>query len=65
MAHFFKKVSHWDCFMSIDVEGTKFSFGCTGHDGFENFGYVEEGSFVGWVINIGRAEEMTTNTAAS
>ncbi len=64
VAHFFEEVSHWDCFMGVDVEGTKFNFGCTGHDGFENFGYFEDGSIVGWVINIGRAEKMTTNTAA-
>jgi hypothetical protein len=64
VTHLFKEVSHWDCFMGIDVEGTKFGFGCTGHDGLENFGYVEDRSIVGLVVNIGGAEEMTTNTAA-
>jgi hypothetical protein len=64
VAQLFEEVSHWDCFMGVDVEGTKFSFGCTGHDGLENFGYVEDGSIVGWVVNIGRAEEMTKDTAA-
>ncbi len=64
VAHFFEKVSHWDCFTSVDVEGTKYGFSCTGHDGLEIFGYVEDGSIVGWVINTGRAEEMTTDTAA-
>ncbi len=63
VAHLFKEVSHWDCFTGVDVEGTKFSFSCTGHDSLENFGSVEDGSIVGWVVNIGRAEEMTTNTA--
>jgi hypothetical protein len=64
VAHLFEEVSHWNCFTGIDVEGTKFGFGCTGHDGLENFGYVEDGSIVGWVINVSRAEEMTTNMAA-
>ncbi len=56
VAHLFEEVSHWDCFMGVDVEGTKFGFGCTGHDGLENFGYVEDGSIVEWVVNICRAE---------
>ncbi len=64
VANLFKELSHWDCFMGVDVEGTKFGFGCTGHDGLEIFGYVEDGLIVGWVVNIGRAEEMTTDTAA-
>ncbi len=64
VAHLFKEVSHWNCFTGVDVEGTKFGFGCTGHDGLENFGYVKDGSIVGWVVNISKAEEMTTNTAA-
>ncbi len=64
VAHLFEEVSHWDCFTGVDVEGTKFGFSCTGHDGFENFGYVKDGSIDGWIINIGRAEEMTTDTAA-
>ncbi len=38
VAHFFEEVSHWDCFAGVDVEDTKFGFGCTGHDGLENFG---------------------------
>ncbi len=64
VAHLFKEGSHWDCFMGVDVEGAKFGFGCTGHDGLENFGYVEDDSIIGWVVTIGRAEEMTTNMAA-
>jgi hypothetical protein len=63
VAHLFEEVSHWDCFTGIDVEGIKFGFNCTEHDGLENFVYVEDGSIVGWVINIGRAEEMTTDMA--
>jgi hypothetical protein len=64
VTHLFEEVSHWDCFTGVDVKGTKFGFGCTGHDSLQNFGYVEDGSIVGWVINISRAEEMTTNMAA-
>ncbi len=64
VAYLFEMVSHWDCFTGNDVEGTKFGFGCTGHDGFENFGYVEDISIVGWVVNVSRAEEMTTDMAA-
>ena len=64
VAHLFEEVSHGDCFMCVNVKGNKFSFVYTGHDGLENFGYVEDGSIVGWVINIGRAEEMTTDPAA-
>ncbi len=40
VTHLFEEVSHWDCFMGVDVKGTKFGFSCTGHDGLENFGYV-------------------------
>ncbi len=48
VAHLFEEVSHGDCSTGIDVEGTKFSFGCTGHDSLENFGYVEL-SWVCWM----------------
>ena len=64
VAHLFEEVSHWDCFTGIEVEGTKFGFSCTGHDSLENFGCVEDGSIVGWVVNISRAEETTTDMAA-
>jgi hypothetical protein len=63
VAHLFEEVSHWDCFTGVDVEGTNFGFGCTGHDGLENIGYVGDGSIVEWVVTVGRAEEMTTDTA--
>ncbi len=64
VSHLFKEVFHGDCLTDVDIEGTKFGFGCTGHDSLDNFGYVEDGSVVGWIINVGRAEEVTTNTAA-
>ncbi len=64
VSHLFEEVLHGDCFMGVDVEGAKFSSGCTGHDSLENFGYVEDGSIVGWIINVGGAEEMTANMAA-
>jgi hypothetical protein len=63
VAHLFEEVLHGDCFTGVDVEGTKFGFGPAGHDSLENFGCVEDGSIVGWIINISRAEEVTTNTA--
>ncbi len=47
LTHLFEEVSHWDCFTGIDVESTKFGFSCTGHDGLENFGCIEDGSIVG------------------
>jgi hypothetical protein len=64
VALLFEEVLHRDCFTGVDVEGAKLSFGCTGHDSLENFGYVEDGSIVGWIINVGRAEEVTVDTAA-
>ncbi len=64
LAHLFEEVLHGDCFTGVDVEGAKFGFGRTGHDSLENFGYVEDGSIVGWIINVGKAEEVTANTAA-
>jgi hypothetical protein len=53
VAHLFEEVLHGDCFMGINVNGTKFGFGCTGHDGFEYFGNVEHGTIVGWVVDVG------------
>ncbi len=64
VAHLFEELSHGNCFAGIDVKGAKFGFGCPGHDGRENLGDVEDGTVVGWIINIGRAEKMSTNTAA-
>ena len=64
VVHFVQGIVRRDCFMAVNEEGTKFGFGCTGHDGLENFGYVEDGSIVGWVVNVSRAEEMTINKAA-
>jgi hypothetical protein len=53
VAHFFEQQLHGDCFLGIDVEGSYFVFGCAGHDGLENFGYVENGDIVRWVLNVG------------
>ncbi len=64
VTHLFEEVSHGDCFTGVDVQGAKFGFGCTGHDCFENFGDIEDGAVVGWIINVGRAEEVTTKMAA-
>ncbi len=61
VAHLFEEVLHGDCFMGVN-KGTKFSFGCTGHDGLEYFGNVEHGTIVGWVVNVGRAEKVATNS---
>jgi hypothetical protein len=62
VAHLFKEVLHGDCFKGINVKGTKFGFGCTGHDGLEYFGNVEHGTIVGWVINVGQAEKVAANS---
>jgi hypothetical protein len=64
VAHLFEEVLHGDCFTGVDVQGTKFGFGCSGHDCLENFGDIEDGAIVGWIINVGRTEKVTTNTAA-
>ena len=53
VAHFFNDFLHWDCLAGIDVEGSKFGFSCTGHDCFEIFRYVEDGTVVGWIVNVG------------
>ena len=62
VAHLFKEVLHGDCFTGVNVKGTKFGFGCTGHDGLEYFGNVEHGTIVGWVVDVGRAEKVATNS---
>ncbi len=64
VAHLFEEVLHGDCFMGVDIQGAKFGFGCTGHDCLEIFGDIEDGAVVGWIIDVGQAEEVTTNTAA-
>ncbi len=64
VAHLFKKVSHGNCFTGVDIQGAEFGFGCTGHDCLENFGNIEDSAVVGWIINVGQAEEVTTNMAA-
>jgi hypothetical protein len=61
VAHLFEEVSHGDSFMGVNVKGTKFSFGCMGHDGLEYFGNVEHGTIVGWVLDVGRAEKVTAD----
>jgi hypothetical protein len=62
VAHLFKEVLHGDCFKGINVKGTKFGFGCTGHDGLEYFRNVEHGTIVGWVVNVGRAEKVAADS---
>ncbi len=62
VAHLFEEVLHGDCFTGVNVKGTKFSFGCTGHDGLEYFGNVEHSTIVGWVVNVGRAEKVAANS---
>jgi hypothetical protein len=62
VAHLFEEVSHGDCFLDVNVKGTKFGFGCTGHDGLEYFGNVEHGTIVGWVVDVGQAEKVAANS---
>jgi hypothetical protein len=64
VAHLFKEVLHGDCFMGGNVKGTKFGFGCTGHNSLEYFGNVEHGTIVGWVVNVGQAEKVAADLAA-
>ncbi len=61
LAHLFEEVSHQDCFAGVDVEDTKFGFGCTGHDGLEYLGDAENGAIVGWVIDVRQTEIMAAN----
>ncbi len=61
VAHLFEEVSHGDCSTGVNVKGTKFGFGCKGHDGLEYFGNVEHGTIVGWVANVGQAEKVAAN----
>ncbi len=63
VAHLFKELLHGDYFTGIDVEGTKLSFGCAGHDNLEDFGDVEDCSITGWFVDVRRAEEMSTGAA--
>ncbi len=53
VAHLFEELLHGNCFAGIDVKGAKFGFGCTGHDGLENLGDIEDGTIVRWIVNIG------------
>jgi hypothetical protein len=62
VAHLFEEVLHGDCFTGVNVKGTKFGFGYTGHDSLEYFGYVDHGPIVGWVVNVGRAEKVAANS---
>ncbi len=62
VAHLFKEVSLGDCFTGINVKGTKFGFGCTGHDGLEYFGNVEHGTIVGWVVDVGQVEKVAADS---
>jgi hypothetical protein len=62
VAHLFEEVSHGDCFMGVNVKSTKFGFRCTRHDGLEYFGNVDHCPIVGWIINVGRAEKVATDS---
>ncbi len=62
VVHLFEEVSHGDCFMGVNVKGTKFGFSCTGHDGLEYFGDVEHGTIADWVINVRQAEKVAANS---
>jgi hypothetical protein len=64
VSHLFEEVSHRDCLTGVDIEGAKFDFRCIGHHSLENFGYVEDGSIVGWIINVKGAHGVTADTAA-
>ena len=58
--HLYQELSHGYRFAGVDVESTEFGLGGTGHDRFEDFGDVEDGAVVWWVVNVGRAEEMAS-----
>jgi len=53
VSHLFQELLHGYRFAGVDVESTKFGLGGTGHDRFEDFGDVEDGAIVGWVVNVG------------
>jgi len=64
VSHLFQELSYGYRFAGIDEKSTKFGLGGTGHDRFEDFGDVEDGAVVRRVLNVGRAEEMASNSAA-
>ena len=64
VSHLFQELSYGYCFAGIDVESTKLGLCGTGHDRFEDFGDVEDSAVVGWVLNIRRAGEMASDSAA-
>ena len=64
VSHLVQELSHGYCFVGIDVESPEFGIGGTGHDSFEDFGDVEEGAIVGWIIDVGQAKKMASNLTA-
>ncbi len=56
--HLFPELSHGYRFAGVDVESTEFGLGGTGHDRFEDFGDVEDGAVVWWVVNVRQADEL-------
>jgi hypothetical protein len=64
VVHLCKELVHWDSLTCVDVMCPKFGLGFTGHDCLKYFGDVENGSIVGWIVDIGGAEKMATGSAA-
>ena len=64
VSHLLQELLHGYCFMGVDVESTEFGLGGTGHGGFEDFGDVEDVAVVGWVVDVGQAKEMASNSTA-
>ena len=62
VAHLCEELAHWNGFSSVDVEGSKLRFGCTGHDCFQDFGDVEHCSIVAGVFFRYDASLCTAST---
>ena len=64
VSHLIQELLHGYCFAGVDVESTEFGLGGTGHDSFEDFGDVEDGTVVGWVVDVRGAKEMASDLTA-
>ena len=64
VSHLVQELLHGYRFAGVDVESPEFGLGGTGHDSFEDFGDVEDGAIVGWIVDVGRAKEIASNSTA-
>ena len=63
MPHFDKQVAHWDCFLGVNLECAEFCLGSRGHGSFDDLGYCQNCTVVGWEQFILGAKEIATCSA--